>query len=169
MLACLDVANPCKNSVCSHLPHTEDTSVRAHTHAHDYDLLFVQMPPPNLRSPWTSQGLTDRVVNSINTRWWAIICPTQLEKWSSEKTWQAVSGHRGWTDRRNEIRAGWGFVRSFCPFIMNQQMHFSFLRGQTEGDISWRLGETEVETFKCLSTIRLHNESKAQLLPVIYR
>lgn len=68
MLACLDVANPCKNSVCSHLPHTEDTSVRAHTHAHDYDLLFVQMPPPNLRSPWTSQGLTDRVVNSINTR-----------------------------------------------------------------------------------------------------
>lgn len=54
--------------VCSDLPHTEDTSVRLDIHTHYYDLLFVLMPPSNLRSPWPSQALTDRVVNSINAQ-----------------------------------------------------------------------------------------------------
>lgn len=92
----------------------------------------------DLRSPWPSWGLTDRVVNSINTQWWAIICLTQLEKWSSERTWQAVTGQRDLTDRQNEFAVGWGFVQSFSPFVMIPQMHFFFLREQTEGVNSWR-------------------------------
>lgn len=68
----LDVVNPCdmiqrRSIVFALICHVRRIA-RVDIRTHYCDLLFVQILPSTLKSPWLSEALTDRVVNSINAQ-----------------------------------------------------------------------------------------------------